>query len=142
MKKLLLLIAIQIAFAAAVHAQHAVSSATWQILNTYTVVAQKDKLVTFYPPPLKALDNKVIDLPGYIVPIKVGKDQKEFMLSVLPVEQCAFCGSGDYPPMVLVKLTKAVAYATSLVFVKGKLVLNYANDNQPEYTLIDASLTK
>jgi hypothetical protein len=140
MKRIIVLLIFQICLTCALYAQHAVSSTTWQLLNTFSVKTQNNKYVLYFPPELKALDNKVVQLPGYMVPIKVGKEHKEFMLSVLPVEQCAFCGSGDYPPMVLINMQKPVPYKDKVVIVKGNLMLNKSGANTPEFTIINANI--
>lgn len=138
MKKIIILFLFQLGFTTALHAQHAVNSATWQLLNTFSIKTQNNKYVLYFPPDLKALGNKVIELPGYMVPIKVSKQHKEFMLSVLPVQQCAFCGSGDYPPMVLVKVDKPAPYTDNVMTVKGKLILNELGGSEPEFSLFNA----
>jgi hypothetical protein len=140
MKKIVILFLFQLGFTTALHAQHAVNSATWQLLNTFSIKTQNNKYVLYFPPDLKALGNKIIELPGYMVPIRVGKQHKEFMLSVLPVQQCAFCGSGDYPPMVLVKVDKPVPYTDNVMTVKGKLILNELGGSEPEFSLFNASI--
>ncbi len=140
MKKFILLLLLQSGLTTASYAQHAVNSATWQLLNTFSIKSQNNKYVLYFPPDLKALGNKVIELPGYMVPLKVGKLHKEFMLSVLPVQQCAFCGSGDYPPMVLVKTDKPIAYTENVMTVKGKLILNELGGSDPEFSVINAAI--
>ncbi len=140
MKKFIILLLLQIGLVTALYAQHAVNSATWQLLNTFSIKSQNNKYVLYFPPDLKALGNKIIELPGYMVPLKVGKLHKEFMLSVLPVQQCAFCGSGDYPPMVLVKADKPIAYTDNVMTVKGKLILNELGGSDPEFSLINAAV--
>ncbi|MBS7567074.1 hypothetical protein KHS38_21900 [Mucilaginibacter sp. Bleaf8] len=138
MKLKLSLVAYLLFFASLTFAQHAVTSANWEILNTYSYQMQNNKSVVIYPPALKAIDNKVIELSGYLIPIKVGREHKEFLLSVLPVEQCAFCGSGKYPPMVLVKMMQPVPYSEHIIFVKGKFQLNDLGNTQHEYAMINA----
>lgn len=143
MKKIVLLVILfQIVSASALYAQHAVSSATWQILNLYSIKSVGNKYVINFPPEVKALENKIIELPGYMVPIKAGKTHQEFLLSVLPVQQCAFCGQGDYPPMVLIVVQKPVYYTDKAVIVKGKLVLNQLGTTAPEYSLINANINQ
>ncbi len=140
MKKLMLLLLLQFGLTTTLYAQHAVNSATWQLLNTFSIKTQNNKYVLYFPPDLKALGNKVIELPGYMVPLKVGKLHKEFMFSVLPVQQCAFCGSGDYPPMVLVITDKPIPYTDHVVTIKGKLILNELGGSDPEFSLVNAAI--
>ena len=142
MRKRMLLITVISLLCITAHAQHAVSSLNWQIIGTFTYKLQNNKYIISFPPPLKALDNKIIELPGYMIPTKVGKEHKEFMFSVLPVQQCAFCGSGDYPPMILVNTVKPVPYAENVMTLKGKFILNTTGNNQPEFSLINAAVVQ
>jgi hypothetical protein len=139
MRKIFTVMLFLLGLNAAVRAQHVATSATWEVLNTFSLKSVNNKYILFFPPAVTALENKAVQLPGYIVPIKVGKEHKEFMLSVLPVEQCAFCGSGNYPPMILVKMQKPIPYTDRVVNIKGRLQLNKLGDNAPEYSLIDAN---
>ena len=141
MKVKMYLIGLLLAFATTAYAQQAVNSANWEILNSFSLKLQNNKYVIFYPPQLKALDNKVIELSGYMIPIKVGKNHKEFLLSVLPVEQCAFCGSGQYAPMVIIKAAKPVSYTDQVICMKGTFMLNDLGNTQHEYAMINAVIT-
>ena len=101
----------------------------------------KGKMAPVYPPVLKALHNKVIILPGYLIPIKASFTHSTFMLSVLPLEQCGFCGTGNLPIMVETFVTKAIPYSDKPIKVRGKLVLNLSEEQgKSEITLINAQM--
>ena len=93
---------------------------------------------TVFPPELRALNGKTIDLPGYIIPTKVGNSFSEFMLSVVPIESCPFCGSGDIPAMVEVKMAKPIKWTEKPVKIKGKFVINDSGDGRSEFFLLNA----
>ncbi|HET6242956.1 MAG: hypothetical protein H0V01_14820 [Bacteroidetes bacterium] len=76
---------------------------------------------------LKALDGKVVTLKGYIVPIKEGVEHSSFLLSVLPINQCFYCGKNGIPMMVEVNTKKPVRYTENIVNVKGTLKLYNVN---------------
>jgi len=92
----------------------------------------------FFPAELKALNNKVIELPGYIIPTKVGNKISEFMLSVVPIESCPFCGSGDIPSMVEVKMISPIIYTSKPIKLRGKIIVNDSGDKRSEFFLLDA----
>ncbi|MDN3585724.1 hypothetical protein QWY86_03540 [Pedobacter aquatilis] len=92
----------------------------------------------FFPAELKALNNKTIELPGYIIPTKVGNKFSEFMLSVVPIESCPFCGSGDIPSMVEVKMNNPINYTSKPIKLKGKIIINDSGDKRSEFFLLDA----
>jgi len=91
-----------------------------------------------FPKELKAINNKVIELPGYIIPTKVGNKFSAFMLSIVPIESCPFCGSGDVPSMVEVKMISPITWTDKAIKIRGKLIINDSGDTRSEFFLIDA----
>jgi len=120
--------------------QHAITSSNWEILATKTYKLKNGRYSIYFPPELKALNNKVIDLPGFMIPIKAGTVHQEFMLSVLPIEQCPYCGQGDFPSMVQVKTDKPIAYVDHVITIKGKLILDETDNSPAEFRLLNAQL--
>jgi len=116
---------------------------TWELIadRTYKLNSKKVWAASF-PTALKTLENKVLEFPGYIIPVKAGMTHSLFMLSVLPTDQCQFCGEGDVPAMIEVHSKKPVRYSDKPVKIKGKLVLNETGDYRSELFLIDAELVK
>jgi hypothetical protein len=116
---------------------------TWELIadRTYKLNSKKVWAASF-PTALKALENKVLEFPGYIIPVKAGMNHSLFMLSVLPTDQCQFCGEGDVPAMIEVHSKKPVRYSDKPVKIKGKLVLNETGDYRSELFLMDAELVK
>lgn len=117
--------------------------------NLWKLIAEKKyvknaqyKMVASFPTPLKILNNKVVELPGYIIPIKADFENKEFMLAVVPYDQCAYCGQGDIPSMVEVHSVKGVPYSDKPVKIRGKLMLNESGDSRSEIFITDAELVK
>ena len=89
-----------------------------------------------------ALNNKVIELPGYIYPTKVGSNFSEFLLSIVPIESCPFCGTGDIPSMVEVKMASPLPFTEKPIKIKGKFVINNSGDNRSEFFLLGATQVK
>lgn len=85
-------------------------NSTWEAIDKmmYKVSTEGNKKVytPAYPEPLKKLENKVVELPGYMVPLKSGRNHDTYMLSVLPITQCQFCGTNGIPPMVEIFMKK------------------------------------
>ncbi|TDS16199.1 hypothetical protein [Sphingobacterium paludis] len=104
-------------------------NSTWEAIDKmmYKVTYEGNKKVytPTYPPVLKALENKTVELPGYLVPLTSGRSHKKFMLSVLPVMQCMFCGSNGIPPMVEIFLKDgSVLFTEEPIKIKGKMKFN------------------
>lgn len=111
---------------------------TWDILATKTFAPDKaGRYVVVFPPALKALDKKAVELPGYIIPIKTGLVHQTFLLAVLPVSQCQFCGEGNIPDMVEVTMKQPLNYTDKPVTIKGVLNLNNKDTQHPEFLLKD-----
>ncbi len=102
---------------------------TWEAIDKmmYKVTTKDNKKVytPYYPPELKKLENKIVELPGYLVPLTSGRNHKTFMLSVLPVTQCQFCGTNGIPPMVEIFMKKGtVKFTDDPIKVKGMMKFN------------------
>ncbi len=123
-------------------------NSTWEAIDKmmYKVTTENNKKIytPHYPPALKALENKIVELPGYLVPLNSGRNHKTFMLSVLPVMQCMFCGSNGIPPMVEIFMkTDAIKFTEEPIKVKGKMVFNPEPlKGNAEIQIVDAVLVK
>ncbi|WP_231459594.1 hypothetical protein [Pedobacter sp. Leaf132] len=114
---------------------------TWNIIGLrYDKELSPGKWGSVYPAPLKSLHNKVIELPGYMIPTKVGAKFTEFMFSIVPVESCPYCGTGDIPAMLQVKTSKSIAITDKPIKLKGKFIINDSGNDQSEFFLVDAVL--
>jgi len=119
---------------------------TWEAVDkmSYKITYKgSQKIYTpHYPAELKALENKVVDLPGYMVPLNSGRTHKTFMLSVLPVMQCMFCGSNGIPPMVEISMKgSAIKFSENPIKLRGKMV--FTKDplkGNAEIQIVDAQL--
>jgi hypothetical protein len=116
---------------------------TWRLIakKTYKKNASY-KMVPAFPAGLKSLENKVVELCGYIIPLKAEMEYKNFMLAVVPYDQCPYCGQGDIPSMIEVVVVDALRHSDKPVKIRGKLVLNETGDNRSEIFLVDAMLVK
>jgi hypothetical protein len=105
-----------------------ITSETWETIATIIHKVIDD--YEYYPvfnEKIRALDGKTVTLKGYIVPIKDGVEHSSFLLSVLPINQCFFCGKNGIPMMVEVHLKKPVKYTPSVIMVRGTLKLYEVN---------------
>jgi len=91
-----------------------------------------------FPPALKAIHNKIIEIPGYIIPTKVGNSFSEFMFSIVPVASCPYCGTGDIPSMIEVKTLKPITWTDEPITLKGKFIINDSGDSRSAFFLLDA----
>lgn len=121
---------------------------TWERIDElmYKVNTLKDGTTVytpFFPAPLKELDNTIVILPGYMVPLQLGRAHHVFMLSVLPIMQCMFCGQNGVPPLVQITLKNGKARFSDIPFkIRGRVYLNTDLEKGAEVQLLDAEVVR
>lgn len=113
----------------------------WKLLSTRTIKkAPSGDYLPYFPPDLMKINKTKIKLNGYMVPLKSGISHKHFLISVLPVMQCQFCGSGDIPEMVEVFMSTPIKFSTKPIAISGILIINDTNHDKATFELMDAKL--
>lgn len=119
-------------------------SLIWPKLYNVEYEKGKDALGDFEKPvfteSVKALEGKVITLPGYIVPFQNGMKASHFMLTSLPLNACFFCGVGGPETVVEVLAKDPVTYTEKPVEIRGTLKLNDTDPDKMMYVLENAAL--
>ncbi len=142
MKKLFFLLALVPLFGIAQKSVYkGFPSTIWPKLYSIQFQKEKDNDKPIFSKETLALSNKVVSLPGYMVPFENGLKGSHFMLTSLPLNACFFCGVGGPETIVEVYLTKAINYTDKPIEVKGKLILNDKNPDRMIYILENAELT-
>jgi hypothetical protein len=113
-------------------------SLIWPKLYNITYQKSNEYDQPLFTTDVKALSNKVITLPGYMVPFENGMKGEHFILSSLPLNACFFCGVGGPETVIEVFLKNPVAYTDKPVEIKGKLLLNDKDPDKMVYQLVDA----
>jgi len=90
------------------------------------------------------MDGMKVELQGYMVPLKAGLRHNRFLLSVLPVLQCMFCGQNGIPPMVEITLANndKIWLKENPITLKGYVKLNEKDRTRVEIFIQDASIVK
>ncbi len=118
-----------------------ISNKYWEILNTRTIKKNAEgQYMPFYPPSLMAYHKTKIELNGYMVPTRVGVSHKVFLLSVLPIMQCQFCGTGDIPEMVEIYMKEAIKFSTKPINLEGTLIINDSDNDVATFMLANAAV--
>ncbi len=112
----------------------------WELLSTRTIKKNSSSGLyePFFPPALAAINHTTVTLPGYMVPLKTAATHQTFLLSVLPIMQCQFCGEGDIPEMVEVFMTKPIKFYKKPITIQGKLIINGNNPDGSTFQLQNA----
>lgn len=119
-------------------------SLVWPKLYNIEFVKGRDTMGEFEKPvfteSVKALENKVVVLPGYMVPLENETTSTRIMLSSLPLNACFFCGVGGPETVVEVRLKKETSYLEKPIQIKGILRLNNSNPDEMIYVLDEAEV--
>lgn len=100
----------------------------WLTLSNTTLIREVDEdlgipiSVPKYPDDVEALDGKIVDVKGYIIPMEA--DLGYFAFSAFPYETCFFCGQAGIETVMEVKARKEIKYTAKRVKLRGKLTLN------------------
>jgi hypothetical protein len=127
---------------------NAQEKSVWKTLSKITYKKQYDELMGFkidvpvFSDQIKALENKEIEVKGYIIPVEGYKSHKEFIFSAFPYNMCFFCGGAGPETVMEVESREPVEYTAEQVILKGKLTLNDNDVNRLMYLITDAVLTK
>lgn len=91
----------------------------------------------YFPPALEELSGKQVTIQGYLIPLQSGFRHNRFLLSVLPIHQCMFCGTDGIPAMVEVTLAnnKKERISEKPIRIRGKVVLNGTDRTRVEILL-------
>lgn len=112
-------------------------------LLMYKVTKQGGKTVytPHFPERLRRLNGKTVTVSGYMIPFKAGRRHNAFLLSVLPVHQCMFCGQNGIPSMVEVTLAhgKRIGVSEKPITIQGVVYLNSNDKDRTEIQLRDAA---
>ncbi|WP_313239963.1 hypothetical protein [Sphingobacterium multivorum] len=120
----------------------------WKTFDTmlYKVNKKNGKTIytPFFPSKLAKMDGMKVELQGYMVPLKTGLRHNRFLLSVLPVLQCIFCGQNGIPPMVEITLANndKIWLKENPITLKGYVKLNEKDRTRVEIFIQDASIVK
>jgi hypothetical protein len=120
----------------------------WKTLSKITYKKEFDEFLGFkidvpvFADAVKALNNKEIEVKGYIIPVEGYQSHTEFIFSAFPYNMCFFCGGAGPETVMEVEAIKGIEYTSEQVILKGKLQLNDADINRLMYLLVDATLVE
>ena len=144
MRALLIICALFIFSGSALQAQENL----WKTLSKITYEKKFDELLGFkvdvpvFGDDTKALEGKIVEVSGYIVPVEGYKSHTEFVFSAYPYNMCFFCGGAGPETVMEVTSKEPVKYSTERIKLRGKLLLNSDDINRLMYVLVDAELIK
>lgn len=117
-------------------------SLVWPKLYDVKYETVKDDLGDYQKPifsaATKALNGKVVTLPGYMIPFDSGMKGTKFMFSSLPINACFFCGVGGPEGVIEVTTKQPLSFSDKPIEIKGILRLNDKDPDKMIYILEQA----
>ena len=110
---------------------------SWKLLAQVELVKLKDRYVPKFSQDIASLDQKVVKLQGFMMPLEVGDRQTHFVLSAMPVT-CSFCLPGGPEALVEVKTKQPVKYSFDAITISGKLSVLKEDPTGVFYRITDA----
>ena len=110
---------------------------SWKLFAQVELVKQKDRYVPQFAKDVAALDQKLVKVQGFMMPLQTGDQQTHFVLTAMP-QTCSFCMPGGPESMVEVKSKTAVKYTFEPVVLTGKLAILKDDPTGVFYRLTDA----
>ncbi len=127
---------------------HAQSKNLWTTLGKVTFKKQYDEMLGFkvdvpvFADEVRALNGKLVEIKGYIIPVEGYKNQKEFVFSAFPYNMCFFCGGAGPETVMEVYAKESVKYTAEAIILRGKLELNDSDVNRLMYILNNAEMVR
>ena len=116
----------------------------WKTLSKVKIEKRFDENLQFeidYPTfsdEIKALDGKEITLEGFMIPLDELQGENYFVLSLLPFNNCFFCGGAGPETVMEIFSIKEIDFTEKKIKVKGKLTINADDPMRLMYILKDA----
>ena len=97
---------------------------SWKLLASVQTRLQNNRSVPSYPAAVLALNERMVRVQGFMLPLEPGDKQRHFLISSVPTT-CSFCVPAGPEGLIEVRSKTPVKYTLEPVLLEGKLaVLN------------------
>lgn len=95
---------------------------SWSVLAGVTLRKVDKALQPVYPTQVQALNDKVVKVQGFMMPLEPGDRQRHFLLSAVPTS-CNFCVPAGPEGLIEIRTRTPVKYTLEPVLVQGRLAV-------------------
>jgi len=110
---------------------------SWKILGQVEPIKRGGKIVLEFSNEILALDEKLVRIYGFMMPLDMTEQQKHFLLSAVP-PSCPFCMPAGPEAIVEVMSKRPVRYAFKPIVMAGKLSVLTNDRSGMLYRILDA----
>lgn len=111
---------------------------SWSVLSAVTLRKENKALLPVFSKDVQALNNQVVKVQGFMMPLEPGERQKHFLLSAVPTS-CNFCVPAGPEGLIEVRSKVAVKYTLEPVVVQGRLAVLHNDPYGLYYRVADAN---
>jgi hypothetical protein len=113
----------------------------WKLLAQVELVKANERVVPQFSQAVTALDQRVVKVQGFMMPLQVGDKQTHFVLSPMP-QHCPYCVQGGAESLVEVRTKKPVKYTFEPVVISGRLSVLKEDPTGVFYRISDGQESK
>ena len=95
---------------------------SWKLLGSVKTKVAGNRVEAQFPQDVRALNQRIVKIQGFMMPLEPGDRQKHFLLSAVPTT-CAFCVPAGPQGLVEVKTRTPVRYSIDPVVVEGRFAV-------------------
>jgi uncharacterized protein len=110
---------------------------SWTVLSAVTLRKEAKALVPVFPGNVQSLNDKVVKIQGFMMPLEPGDRQRHFLLSAVPTS-CNFCVPAGPEGLIEIRSRTPVKYTLEPVLVQGRLAVLPQDPYGLYYRIVDA----
>lgn len=110
---------------------------SWNILSEVGTTRLKGRMLPKYSHQIMALDNTMVKLQGFMMPLEAGEKQQHFLLTVTS-SSCAYCLPAGPEGAVEVKSKTPIKFSYAPIILSGKIHVLKDDPMGLYYRLTDA----
>jgi hypothetical protein len=111
---------------------------SWKLLSSVETRIEKNRLVPTYPAAVQALNERMVRVQGFMLPLEPGDKQRHFLISSVPTT-CSFCVPAGPEGLIEVRSKTPVKYTLEPVLLEGKLAVLRDDPYGLFYRIADAA---
>lgn len=114
---------------------------SWTVLAKATTIKSKGRMLPSYPAEINVLNNSVVKVQGFMMPLEPGQKQKHFLLTVTS-SSCPYCLPAGPEGAVEIRSKTPIKFTYAPIILSGKMNILKDDPMGLFYRLTDVSLAE